>query len=222
MDITNTSSVGSATTNALSGDINTFLQLLTAQLRNQDPLNPVDNTEFVAQLAQFSQVEQQLESNSSLKSILDVMKGQSLSDQIAFMGQIVEARTDRLPLGPDGAQIQYRLDNPADAVTITILGPGGEPLATLPGSVEAGANTVLWDGRGEDGIALPPGSYAIAIESLRNGLMSRVDPVIAGVVSQVRVNEAGEADLILSNGLTVPADSITRAAAPMNPVAPAG
>ena len=218
MDITNAPSVGSATGNALSGDINTFLQLLTAQLRNQDPLNPVDNTEFVAQLAQFSQVEQQLESNNSHKSILDVMKGQTLSDQIAFMGQIVEARTDRLPVGPDGAQIQYRLDSPADDVTITILGPDGAPLATLPGSAQAGANSVPWDGRGDDGIALPPGSYAITIETLRNGQLARVDPVIAGVVSQVRVNEAGEADLILSNGLSVPADRITRAASPIAPL----
>ncbi|GER08578.1 hypothetical protein GCM10007972_23810 [Iodidimonas muriae] len=206
-----TTSVSGVTGNALSGDIDTFLQLLTTQLRNQDPLNPVDNTEFVAQLAQFSQVEQQIDTNQGIRQMLDVMRSQSLRDSVSLMGHQVEIAVDQTALTASGASIAYRLDQPVDGVDIRILDQAGEVVATIAASgSQPGLQSLIWDGRGTDGVRVQDGVYNIEIAAQRAGVAQNVQPLLTGNVAQVRIGDGGESRIVLDSGAETGVDQLVR------------
>lgn len=212
MDATSAVSAAGTAQASFGADMDTFLRMLTTQLQNQDPLNPLDNTEFVAQLAQFSQVEQTIQSNNKLDALLAAVKGQGVTENLSLLGKPVEAASDEVTLTGDGGLVNYRLERAADAVTIRILSADGAEVARLNGSADLGANTVQWDGRGGEngnGPRLDPGVYRVAIEAAEGDNSRAVDPLVGGYVAQVRVNSDGSTSLLLSGGEEINASQIT-------------
>ncbi|HVP39530.1 MAG TPA: flagellar hook capping FlgD N-terminal domain-containing protein, partial [Candidatus Saccharimonadales bacterium] len=154
-----TDSVSSASSAAASGLTSTltgtgsttlgkddFLKLLTAQLQHQDPLQPMDNTAFVAQLAQFSSLEQLQNMNSSLST--DILLNQSVNNSLAtgLIGRNIVAKGDQITLAAGGtADLSFNLSAAADA-KITVVDSSGKTVATLtPGHLGAGDQTVTWN-----------------------------------------------------------------------------
>ncbi len=149
----------------IAGNFDQFLSLLTTQLKNQNPLEPLDTNQFTQQLVQFAQVEQQLKQNETLTSLLSMSKSASTSSAMSFVGSRVttDGATSRLK---DSAA-EWRIEAPrGGSATITIKNGAGSVVATEPLTLNAGAQTFKWNGRTSTGAAAPDGDYSIVIDAV--------------------------------------------------------
>jgi len=168
--ITNTSIIGdslgseaSASRNKLAKDMDTFLNLLTAQLKAQDPLSPMDSTEFTNQLVLFAQVEQQIEQNENLQAVLasNVKTQQTMA--IEYLGSYVEVETDKVMLQDGQAVFTYGLSTEAHKVTVNVKDEDGDIVRTFTGNPTQGLHKVVWDGTDDDGVAVDDGVYFLEV-----------------------------------------------------------
>ncbi len=144
-----------------------FLTLLVAQLENQDPLDPQDNTEFVAQMAQFSALEQQISTNENLTELIE--SNQAIEQLSAFnlLGQTVVAEQDSFSYAGESVELGFSLDQAAESVTLAILDADDNVVATLDvADVESGTTFVTWDGTDNSGTDLSAGEYSVLATAL--------------------------------------------------------
>lgn len=197
----------------LGSDYQSFLKLLTAQISNQDPLEPMDSTTFVTQLAQLSQVEQTVATNTNLEAMSAQLSSLGSLAGLSLIGKTVVAPSNQLALAEGlPAQIPYRLAGEANAVTMTIRDADGSivrVLKELPRSAD-GIQQATWDGRDMDGLQMPEGNYSVEIEALN----AEGGPITAGLYAKSRVTglsfEDGLATLMLANGDSVMAGAVER------------
>lgn len=191
---------------ALSSDFETFLKMLTAQARYQDPLEPIDSTEYAAQLAQFSMVEQQVQTNGILAALHGQTATGSMTNLAAWVG--MEARAIAPGLF-DGAPITLS-PNPAsvaDEAAVVVFDASGAQVQRL--TIPVSAEPFIWDGVDEDGMRLPDDSYSFTIESLVDGEVILSEPAeIYARVTEAQVR-GGDTILILEGGHAIPANSVT-------------
>lgn len=141
-----------------------FLQLLVAQLQNQDPLNPSDPTEFTAQLAQFSSLEQLFEVNENLTGLASANAGMERMTAIGMIGKEVVVAGSAFSVGQGDVSLGYRLDQTARSVALQVTNDKGQIVAQLPGSeVGPGNHFLSWDGLGLNGQPLPTGHYSLSV-----------------------------------------------------------
>ncbi|WP_323035034.1 flagellar hook capping FlgD N-terminal domain-containing protein [Pararhodobacter sp.] len=191
------------TASAGQSDYQTFLNMLTVQMRNQDPLNPMNSTEFAVQLATFSGVEQQSYTNQLLSSMLNQT---GLSDLGSWVG--MEARIyggawyegESIKLTPDPAL-------GADEVTLIVRDSNGNIVDNR--SLETDALSYEWDGLGADGQPLPDGTYTFEIESKSEGEVIDTQPVAAYVPILEARYENGATMLVLPGNLWVDSAAVT-------------
>lgn len=193
-----------------------FLKLLVAQMSYQDPLEPMSGTEFVAQLAQFSGVEQLLEVNRQIE-LLALGQSAIANAQVAgLIGREITARADAIEIG-DGPTPPVRFDLASDAtsVTVTITDESGRVVRTLDaGALAAGAHEVAWDGRDADGAALPPGTYRVSVAATgADGQPVEASARVRGVVTGVTF-ESGYPELLVGSVHVRLGDVLDIAAAP--------
>ena len=153
----------SASTSALgslSGNFSNFLTLLMTQLQNQDPTSPMDTNTFTQQLVQFSQVEQQISTNSNLTSLIQLTQGNALLQSSSLVGKTVEAQTSTLSLQGGTAGLQFPSGTPA-TVNVAIYNSAGLDVrdATIDTTANNGAWT--WDGTDNNGRTLADGAYTV-------------------------------------------------------------
>jgi len=167
VDSVSSSSVVSYTSTAT--DLNTldkvdFLTLLVAQMENQNPLEPQDSTEFIAQMAQYSALEQQISSNEKLDSINEQISGLvNANNAFNLLGREVVAATDSFSLAGGEVDLGIRLDTAAADATLNVLDDSGAVVASFAlGELAAGDHFVSWDGTDASGTALPSGSYTLS------------------------------------------------------------
>lgn len=158
------SAAGAAQTQ-LTDDFDDFLTLLTTQLQNQDPLEPMDSSEFTNQLVQFSSVEQQIATNQNLEALLNASTLQGDSALLGYLGKTVVAETNTAALSSDGASWLYDIGADAESTTLTIRDLNGRLVAQVDGSTAAGIHELQWDGTDLGGQALPDGLYQLTIEA---------------------------------------------------------
>ncbi len=163
---TTTAAVTSAT-NAnrgnLAGDLNTFLRLLTTQLQNQDPTQPMDANQLTNQLVQFSTVEQQMNTNSTLQQLLALQQAGQLGQAAALVGQRVEVAADRLPLQSGRAEVNLPAAGTARSARVEIRDAAGTLIRTQDVTLGADATAWRWDGTDQRGNQRPDGAYRIAV-----------------------------------------------------------
>lgn len=141
-----------------------FLKLLVTQLKHQDPLKPTDNTEFVSQLAQFSQLDQSAKQAQLLQQSLDAQTAALQFTLLPMVGRNVSLDQQLVQLTNGPASITYALEESAAAVRINILDGDGRMIRTLDSvSRQAGANVTEWDGRDYNGVRMPAGVYQYAL-----------------------------------------------------------
>jgi flagellar basal-body rod modification protein FlgD len=190
----------------LSSDFETFLQMLTAQAKYQDPLEPIDSSEYASQLAQFSMVEQQVQSNELLSKLADKLGGNNIAEIASWIG--MEARTTA-PALFDGSPITISpsASDEADETNLVVYNDTGTLMQrqALPLSAE----TFIWAGVRDDGTPLENGVYTFAIESYANGkLISTVPAESYNRITEAR-NDFGNTFLVLNGGQNVPASAVT-------------
>src|SRR5436305_10023249 len=151
--------LSTTTDSTLAGNFQTFLTLLTTQLQNQNPLDPLDTNQFTQQLVQFAGVEQQLKTNDQLTSLISLQKTAQSTQALGFVGKtaIVDGKTATLANG----QAVWDLSLPADAtVHMSITNTTGQTVFAADIAVNAGSNQPFgWDGKGSDGTQWPDGKY---------------------------------------------------------------
>ncbi|MFQ5329840.1 MAG: flagellar hook assembly protein FlgD [Thermodesulfobacteriota bacterium] len=164
-----------------------FLKLLVTQLQHQDPLQPMDNTEFVAQLAQFSTLEGITNMDSRLGSIGDSMLSLNNFGAAGLIGSEITALGDIVTLNGSSAEISYQLQGDASSVTVAIVNSNGSLVRQLEtGGGAAGENSVVWDGRDGEGNVLPQGNYTFSVTAARgDGSDVGVDTLLRGVVDEI-------------------------------------
>jgi len=174
-----------------------FLQLLVAQMRNQDPINPLDSKEFAAQLAQFNSVEQLINVNSGLSTLQgsQEMMSASLTNSMAasMTGKHVKALSSEVYLAPGGqSNIQYKLNNSASEVEIVIRNESGSEVRReqLSG-VAGGDNQWTWDGRNDAGDRMGDGNYYVEIQASNEGSKVNALTYVEGTVGKVRYTGSG-------------------------------
>jgi flagellar basal-body rod modification protein FlgD len=165
-----------------------FLQLLITQMRNQDPLSPMDNQEFLAQLAQFSSLEQMQNLNDKVDQAMQLSQSLNNSSAAALIGRQVRAAGDTVDLGASGGvELGYFLSQEAKDVSLTVYDANGAVVRTLVTSEgEAGAHRLTWDGRNEEGARVAAGSYTFKVSAKDDeGSDVNATTVVRGLVDGV-------------------------------------
>ncbi len=151
---------------ALADDFDTFLVLLTEQLKNQDPLSPLDSNEFVGQLVQFSGVEQQIAQNRNLESLINLNAVNSATSAVSFIGKEVDVLGPTADLVNGSAKWTYASDAGASSVTILVKDANGKIVFQAEGDTGNGDHSFIWNGRDNFGTALPDGPYDLEVSAL--------------------------------------------------------
>ncbi|MEO1040510.1 MAG: flagellar hook assembly protein FlgD [Pseudomonadota bacterium] len=193
--------------NQLAENFDTFLTLLTEQLQNQDPLNPMEANEFVNQLVQFSSVEQQIGSNQALQSLLGLSSATARMGAVDYIGRIATASTDTAGLAGGRASWQYGLPREAESTQLLVFDQSGRLVRTAEGETGAGPHAFIWDGLDDVGNPLPDGPYRLEVVS-RDGNDIRLDtPVrVEGIVTSVDMSS--DEVIVELSGVNVPASQI--------------
>ncbi len=190
-----------------TGDFETFLKLLTAQLRNQDPLKPVESTDFVAQLATFSAVEQQVQSNAKLESILEALASGAKGGLAQWIGREVRnpgtATYENHPL-----DVQTYIHNEADAARLIVYDENGTEVASQ--AIDPTTEYAEWSGILASGQRAAEGAqFSFMVESLKdNEVLTTTNGLVYSPVDEVRLIE-GQIILQFADGFKMFADDVT-------------
>lgn len=166
MDVSSIASgTGQAASSAktLTSNFETFLKLLTTQLQNQDPLQPMDSNQFTQQLVQYSGVEQNIYTNKNLESLIALQTQGTMSSAVSYMGRNVTADTDEGQLSKGAANWSYTLPSQAAKVQLTVSDAAGKTVYVGSGPTAAGPNTVTWNGSTLAGGTAPDGIYTLSV-----------------------------------------------------------
>ncbi|MFD0945247.1 flagellar hook assembly protein FlgD [Sphingomonas canadensis] len=190
-----------------------FLTLMTAQLKNQDPFEPVDNTQMVAQMAQFSSLAGISEMNSTLKAISDRLNGTTTSDMMSWVGRsVLTAGDTAYPRTDGGLSGSIELEGDATDVNVTIENADGAVLRTVSlGAQSQGSIDFDWDGTTDSGEAAGNGPFRIRVAA-RNaeGGSVQATPLVWAPVTAVSLSSAGEPVLTLPGIGQVPVSSVRK------------
>jgi len=171
----------------IADNFDTFLNILTTQLKNQNPMDPLDTNQFTAQLVQFTGVEQQLKTNEYLATLMLAGQNTAKSDAVSYIGKEVTSsgKTGELSAANPAFWAYSAAANAANA-TITIRDAKGQTVYNQTGPLPAGPGTFRWDGKGSDGNMKPDGIYTIDIQGKdANGQPVKINTASIGVVTAV-------------------------------------
>lgn len=195
---------------SLAETFDTFLRLLTTQLQNQDPLNPMETNEFTSQLVEFTGVEQAISTNKKLDQLISLQTDLQMNDAVGYIGKNVGADSIMLMLQDSAATVTYDLAANAAKATVMIIDEQGNTVRTLDGGTEVGHHEIVWDGKDKNGNQVEDGVYGFLVSAVDadnktvqhvQGTVGRVTGVklVDGVVTL----EIGELEIALSDVLSV-------------------
>lgn len=192
---------------SLAGDLDSFLLLLTTQLQHQDPLSPLEPTEFTGQLVQFASVEQSITTNKHMEDLLAVQGASLAASVVGFIGTEVEAEMNLLPVQDGEGNFTYTLSDNAKNVVITIMDDKGNLMHTKAGDIAAGQHEYTWDGKDANGVQVPDGAYMVSVTPI--GFSD--DPIAVKTVIKADITgvnmESGET-MLEANGALIPLDKV--------------
>ena len=198
------------TQSGVQSEFNTFLTLLTTELQNQDPTSPLDTNQFTSQLVQFSQLEQTLNTNTDLQTLISLQQQNSVGGALSYLGHTVEATGGNISLdGTDAVDLNYNLASNAASATINVLNSSGQTVASFPGTTTAGQNSVSYDGTYPGQPTLVAGQYSyqvVATDSTGNAIQATA--YTSGMVTGVDSSN-GTVELHIGN-IVIPASSVVQ------------
>ena len=194
-----------SSSSALASDFETFLRLLTTQLQNQDPSKPLDSTEFVAQLASFSAVEQQINTNTKLDQLITQVNGGMTADLSRWIGTNVKSNA---PANFDGTPIDVFYSIPQSATSAQLIVKDHLGIEVDRRNVDVNSTEFAWDGMDSSLNALPNGNYMFEIDAVENAKSLGVQPAQTfSSVIEARMSE-GAISLIFSDGSKISASEV--------------
>jgi flagellar basal-body rod modification protein FlgD len=209
----NSSGFGLTTASQKALDRDAFLKLLVAQMKNQNPLEPQDNSQFVAELAQFSNLEQTQGINDRLDLLAIQSRGQSNAQVMSMIGQRVTVKGSIVTVSGNGTgtPINFTLGGDCDKSTVTIRSQSGDTIRTINvGAHKAGFVQLQWDGRDDTGLVQPQGSYLVSVKaSNEKGSTISVEQTTTSTIEGIAF-DTGYPVLQLANGATAPVSDLVR------------
>jgi flagellar basal-body rod modification protein FlgD len=187
---TTAQAAATAASPALAGNFNDFLKLLTTQLQHQDPTSPLDPNQFTQELVQFASVEQQINTNTSLNTMIALQQTQQAASALTFLGATVAVAGTTAELANGVANWSYAVTQPATA-TINVSNASGQVVYTTTQSVQPGTQTFAWNGVDRQGTTWPSGAYKISVNAIgANNQSVPVTTGVQGVVTGVDVSKS--------------------------------
>jgi flagellar basal-body rod modification protein FlgD len=195
----------------LTSDFNNFLQLLTIQLQNQDPTEPMDTDKMTQQLVQFTGVEQQIKMNQSLDSLVGLQRETRTGAALSYIGKEVEYEGNELILNQQGGTsvFSYELPQEAEAVEVRIYDSTGQEVRAVVGPSDVGEHLIAWDGKDQNGNELPAGAYSVTVKAL-DGANEDIKTTthMRGLVDGVQID--GTTAILNIGPLSLPMDEVDR------------
>jgi flagellar basal-body rod modification protein FlgD len=199
-------------TNTIAGNFQTFLTLLTTQLKNQNPLDPLDTNQFTQQLVSFAQVEQQLKQNDQLATLISIEKSAQATTALAYVGTTVAVDGQTATLTNGKATWNFAVPKPVSA-TVTIQSATGQTAYSGAYTMNAGTQNFVWDGRDANGAQWPDGNYTISITAKdASGQPVAIPSEVEGVVDSVDLTKTPP--VLSIGGQTFGLDKIKRVVRP--------
>jgi len=192
----------------LSGNMNTFLTLLTTQLQNQDPLSPMDSTQFTQQLVEYSQVEQQINTNTNLQSLISLQQSGAGAAAVGYLGKNVTVTNGNAALTNGTAEWNYSLGTTAATAALTVSNSSGQVVYSGTGATASGNNSFSWNGEDNNGNQLPDGTYTLAVSAVASdgsAVTSKVSST--GTVSEI--NLSGTTPQLMIGSMSVPLTQVS-------------
>lgn len=210
---TSTGALSALATGSKSGvsnvDFDTFLKLLVSQLKNQDPLNPMDGTQFTSQIAQFSQLEQTIKGNAQLEKISQQSDYSLQSLAVNSIGKEVLMPGNLGQLQDGGMDFGYKLAKPAAHVEVEVINASGQTVRIYEVDGKQGSHTISWDGKDDNGSQLTDGAYTLRMSATDfEGEKLPVDLYTYSVVSQVNNDGEGNITVETSDGRSAAFDDV--------------
>lgn len=198
-------------TTGIADNFQTFLTLLTTQLQHQNPMDPLDTNQFTQQLVQFAGIEQQLKSNEQLKALVEIEKSTQATNALIYVGNIVAV---------DGSKAQFdksatwNFNSEKDTTAqITITNSTGQTAYTGNFTLKKGGSSFVWDGKGNDGVQWPKGTYTLtATGKDASGNNVAISTEVQGIVDSVDLTSSPP--LVSIGGQTYTTDKIKRVVRP--------
>lgn len=198
MTVSPTSTTGTSSTNSSGNVVNnqeiasnftTFLQMLTTQLQNQDPLSPMDTNQFTQQLVQFAQVEQQMKSNDQLSTLVSLQQTAQSTAALAYVGATVAVDGSNAKMTNSSATWNLNVTKPATA-SVTITDSTGQTVYTGPIAVSPGNQQFVWSGLGNDGKQWPDGTYTLTATAVdANNQTTAISTEVQGKVDSADLTQ---------------------------------
>jgi flagellar basal-body rod modification protein FlgD len=199
------SQTGSAALTSLSSNFGDFLNLLMTQLQNQDPTSPLDANSFTSELVEFSSVEQQINTNSSLTQLIQLTQAEQVEQSSAILGKEVTVTSTQMALQGGSGSIQFNTTS-AEPVSISVTNASGVQVAGAALTSTAGSNTWTWNGKDGNGVTQPNGAYTVSVTGGTSGATSTVPFTVVGTATGVTTqNNTVELQL---GALTVPFSAV--------------
>jgi len=185
------SSGGANSLDQLASNFNDFLTLLTTQLQNQDPLDPLDTNQFTQQLVEFTGVQQQVDMNSNMQTLISLQQASEAASAMQYIGSSVTLTGNTAALA-SGSPATWSLNSPSPATgTVTITSSTGQTAFTGTVSLNSGTQSFSWNGQGTNGVTWPAGQYTLAITATgASGQAVNVTSQIQGTVSAVNLSQS--------------------------------
>ncbi|MEX2644444.1 MAG: flagellar hook assembly protein FlgD [Acetobacterales bacterium] len=178
----------SKSTELFGQDLDRFLTLLTTQLRNQDPLEPMDATEFTQQLVQFAGIEQQIQTNTNLETLQKINETQQLASLSSYLGKTVSAAGGKGVLADGKLPFAYTLGEESASTRIVVTNAEGVPIYTTTGDTLAGNHEFVWNGKNAAGQQQPDGVYGVSVTAFdAEGESTKLNTTAEGVVTGIEV-----------------------------------
>jgi len=205
------SSTSSTKSSGIADNFQTFLTLLTTQLQNQNPLDPLDTNQFTQQLVQFAGIEQQLKSNDQLKSLIEIEKSAQATQALVYVGNTVAVDGSKAQFDKS-ATWNFQTDKETSA-TITITNSAGQTAYSGSFALKQGGSSFVWDGKGNDGVQWPAGTYTLtATGKDSSGNSVAISTEVQGIVDSVDLTSTPP--LLSIGGQSYTTDKIKRVIRP--------
>lgn len=185
-----------------------FLTILLAQLKNQDPLDPMEGTEFIDSITRLSSVEQAVNQNQQLEKIVDLLGGGNVDfgSPVSYLDKFVEFESDKFAVEGGEGKISYALDEGVDDVFIHIKNLSGDIVYAGKGEKEAGTHQFVWDGKDADGNQLSDGVYEITVSYPEDEKVNQIASYTTGVVTGA--NFQGENVQLVIGKINAPLENV--------------
>ncbi len=192
----------------LAGNFDTFLQLLTTQLQNQDPMSPMDSNQFTQQLVEFAGVEQQMNTNTNLQSLIALSMSQQASAAVGYIGHTVVMTSGKGSLANGNVDWTYNLSAPSAATTLTVTNSAGQVVYTKSGATTQGNNDFPWNGQDANGNQLPEGQYTLSVNATASD-GSAVTSTIASKALVTAVDKSGSTPQLVLSSMEIPLSEVS-------------